>query len=101
MGSRLLSRSLNPLGYGEGPEECPKCVLVLRAWAIWRMQMHGWAERRPGRMRQVAADEAKLLDAVRALGEADLVLGHERLNRLFEVYVAGVAFSLRHPEVSM
>ena len=48
------------------------------------------AERRLGRLRQVAADEAKVEADVRALGEDDGLLGITALNTLLREYLPNV-----------
>ena len=87
MGRRVQSRNIRPSIYGEDIHICPNCQLVLRAWAVWRMTLTGWAERRLGRLRQVAADEAKVEADVRALGEDDSRLGTTALNTLLRAYI--------------
>ena len=87
MGARMASRSIRPAIYGEDARRCPKCTLVLRAWAVWRMALTDWPKRRPGRLRQVAADEAKVEADVRALGEADGLLDNAPLNGLLRTYI--------------
>ena len=87
MGRTAQSRNIRPSIYGEDIHNCPKCQLVLRAWAVWRMKLDDWAERRLGRLRQVAADEAKVEADVRALGEADGLLGTTALNTLLRAYI--------------
>ena len=87
MGRTAQSRNIRPSIYGEDIHNCPKCQLVLRAWAVWRMKLDDWAERRLGRLRQVAADEAKVEADVRALGEDDGLLGTTALNTLLRAYI--------------
>ena len=66
MGSKAQSRTIRPVIYGEEIHNCAKCQLVLRAWAAWRMSLDDWAERRLGRIRQVATDAATVEADVRA-----------------------------------
>ena len=87
MGIGVASRSIRPAVYGEGARRCPKRTLVLRAWAVWRMALTDWPKRRPGRLRQIAADEAKVEADVRALGEADGLVGNALRNGLLRAYV--------------
>ena len=87
MGIVMASRSIRPAIYGEDARRCPKCTLVLRAWAVWRMALTDWPQRRLGRLRQVAADEAKVEADVRALGEADGLLDNAPLNGLLRTYI--------------
>jgi hypothetical protein len=51
------------------------------------MSLDDWAERRLSRIRQVAADEAKVEADVRALGEDDGLLGITALNTLLREYL--------------
>ena len=51
------------------------------------MKLDDWAERRLGRLRQVAADEAKVEADVRALGEDDGLFGTTALNTLLRAYI--------------
>ena len=78
MGTAMASRSIRPAIYGEDARRCPKCTLVLRTWAVWRMALTDWPQRRLGRLRQVAADEAKVEADARALGGADGLLFRQR-----------------------
>ena len=87
MGRKAQSRNIRPSIYGEDIHSCPKCQLVLRAWAVWRMKLGDWAERRLGRLRQVAADEAKVEADVRALGEDDGLVGTTALHTLLRAYI--------------
>jgi hypothetical protein len=57
MGPRAQSRTIRPAIYDEDTSACRKYTLVLRAWAVWRMTLTDWADRRLGRVRQVATDE--------------------------------------------
>ena len=83
----MQSRNIRPAIYGEEIHNCPNCQIVLRAWAVWRMSLHDWAERRLRRLRQVATDEAKVEADVRALGEADGLLDNAPLNGLLRAYI--------------
>ena len=47
-----------------------------------------------GRLRQVATDEAKVEADVRALGEADGLLGTTALNTLFRAYIPDAVLRL-------
>ena len=55
------------------------------------MNLDDWAERRLSRIRQVAADEAKVEADVRALGEDDGLLGITALNTLLREYLPNAA----------
>jgi hypothetical protein len=88
---RAQSRTIRPTIYGDDTSECPKCTLVLRAWAAWRMALTDWAERRLGRVKQVATDEGSVKAYVHALGEPDGLLGNAPLNRLLRAYVPNAA----------
>jgi len=94
MGSKAQSRTIRPMIYGEEIHNCAKCQLVLRAWAVWRMKLDDWAERRLSRIRQVATDEAKVEADVRALGEDDGLLGITALNTLLRAYVSNAVLRL-------
>ena len=94
MGRKAKSRTIRPAIYGKEIHNCPKCQLVLRAWAVWRMNLDDWAERRLGRLRQVAADEAKVEADVRALGEDDGLFGITALNTLLRAYIPNAVLRL-------
>ena len=90
----MQSRNIRPSIYGEDIHSCPTCQLVLRAWAVWRVKLHDWAERRLGRLRQVAADEGTVEADVRALGETDGLLGTIALNTLLRAYIPDAVLRL-------
>ena len=94
MGTRSASRSIRPTIYGEDTTKCPRCTLAVRAWAVWRMALTGWPERRPERLKRVATDQATVEANVRALGEADGLFGNAPLNGLLRVYVPDVVHRL-------
>ena len=58
------------------------------------MNLDDWAERRLSRIRQVAADEAKVEADVPALGEADGLLGTTALNTLLRAYIPDAVLRL-------
>ena len=94
MGSKAQSRTIRPIIYGEEIHNCARCQLVLRAWAVWRMSLDDWVERRVSRIRQVATDEAKVEADVRALGEDDGLLGITALNTLLRAYIPNAVLRL-------
>ena len=58
------------------------------------MNLDDWVGRRLGRLRQVAADEAKVEADVRALGEDDGLLCITSLNTLFRAYMPNAVLRL-------
>ena len=64
----------------------------MRAWAV--MNLDDWVERRLGRLRQVAADEANVEADVRALGEDDGLLCITSLNTLLRAYMPNAVLRL-------
>ena len=58
------------------------------------MSLTDWAERRLGRVRQVATGEGKVEADVRALGETDGLLGNTALNGLLRAYVPNAVLRL-------
>ena len=67
MGHHQMSRTLTPTHYGETRENPQRSFALLRAWALWRGRLHGWANMRPGRSRQFEHDAVALEREVRSI----------------------------------
>ena len=67
MGHHQMSRTLTPTHYGETRENPQRSFALLRAWALWRGRLHGWANMRPGRYRQFEHDAVALEREVRSI----------------------------------
>ena len=65
MGVKGLSRTMTPAHYDEPVESAARTILLLRAWALWRADLNGWAAAKPARVREQAAQRARLLADLR------------------------------------
>ena len=53
MGTSLMSKTLRPYVYGESVDDCPKTMVLLQAWAIWRACWDGWPKEKESWQREV------------------------------------------------
>ena len=60
MGDKGFSKTAAPKHFGDSWENPWRALLVLRAWAVWRASQGGWADARPCRARELAAQVERL-----------------------------------------
>jgi len=70
LGAKGLSKTLTPAHYGETWDNPVRSLLLLRAWAVWRVQQGGWASARECRQRELDRERVRLeADLRAAVGE--------------------------------
>ena len=72
-----MSRTLNPLKFGDARGNPVRTYILLKAWMFTRAEQSGWRNKRLGRARQFDADGCQVVDSIRALGAPDGLLGHD------------------------
>ena len=93
VGLRDLSKTVSPHHYGESWGEPVRSLLLLRSWALWRVQQGGWAAARPCRQRELSRELQRLETDLRAaLGEAAKapLFGVPKAHRLFCTWVPDI-----------
>jgi len=60
LGKSSMSKTLTPRDYGGSWEDPWRSFMLLRAWAIWRADWHGWAAAHQFRQREMAHQRHRL-----------------------------------------
>ena len=66
MGVKGLSRTMTPAHYEESWESVARTILLLRAWALWRADVDGWAAAKEYRIREQVRQRGRLLQDLKA-----------------------------------
>ena len=69
-----MTKTIRPYVYGESVDNCPKTMVLLRAWAIWRSRWGGWFKEKDSREREVDRQLVALEADVRSLCAAPLAM---------------------------
>lgn len=94
MGATFSSKSLTPRHYGETPSDCPKTVILLRSWALWRVRRNNWCDQRRYRQREVAVLVAALRADIAVFGAARPLLGNATAQQRLNEWVPDIVASL-------
>jgi len=97
MGIYNMSKTLTPWHYADDWSRPWRTLLLLRAWSIWRAKLHGWANAKPCRQREVARQEQCLEADVRSshVGEpTEPLLGNSQAHILFVKWAPSIARSV-------
>ena len=76
MGTRPMSKLVRPSDNAETRENPVRSLLLLRAWAVWRAQLHGWADHCDRRKKYVADLADRLQRDIATLGAPCGLLGN-------------------------
>jgi hypothetical protein len=96
MGPRPMSKLVRPSDYAETRENPVRSLLLLRAWAVWRAQLHGWADH-CGRRKKYVADLADRLQRdIATLGAPCRLLGNLAANAVLREVAPEIVERLCH-----
>ncbi len=95
MGTWCMSKQIFPRDYGETRAEPVRSLLILRAWAVWRARVSGWADERECRKTHFDEQEVLLERDVRALGAPDRLLGNVKANALLQSFLPDLVVKLQ------
>ena len=94
-GTWPMSKRITPRDYGETRAEPVRSILILRAWAVWRARLDGWADERECRKTHFDEQEVLLERDVRALGAPDRLLGNAEANALLRSFLPDLVVKLQ------
>ena len=96
MGPRPMSKLVRPSDYAETRGNPIRSLLLLRAWAVWRAQLHGWADH-CGRRKKYVADLADRLQRdIATLGAPCRLLGNLAANAVLREVAPEIVERLCH-----
>ncbi len=76
-GAGAKSKTIVLSHYGEDSESCTKCILVLRSWALMRLQQNNFLEQKSARRKWLAGETERLRKDILALGVTSGGTGHK------------------------
>ena len=94
MGKKAKSRTLTPRRYGESRENPVVCMLALRAWAIHRVNAHGFVGKHRSRLAWQEAQVSALRRDIVALGFGGAATGYAKLDKLIRGWAPQVLHSV-------
>jgi hypothetical protein len=89
LGVTNTSRTLTPRKYGDTYEDPWRCMILVRAWCVWRVKRNGWCFARDCRRHEVLRQEARLEEEMRSAqaGAGPPMFGNDKCQELLEELV--------------
>jgi hypothetical protein len=96
MGAASRSKTITPKRYGEGREHPVRSMILLRAWAVHRAHVDGWATAQVGRARQFEEEAVLLERDIRKLQpQRGGLLGNAAADELLRKWIPAVVSKLK------
>ena len=77
-GHHAMSKALVPRHVGDTRVDPIRTYMLLKAWALWRANLDGWARARRNRKLQLSHDERVLEEEVRKVGATNPLIDHPK-----------------------